>query len=51
MTRPTLNDKEEYALIKSIYFKDNRPEWEELDPTERLDRMESKQRFNQKSSR
>jgi hypothetical protein len=49
--RPTLNDPAEFALIKQIYFKDNRPEWEELDSLERLDRMESKQRFNQKSSR
>ena len=49
--RPTLKDPAEFALIKSIYFKDNRPAWEDLDPMERLDRMESKQRFNQKSSR
>ena len=49
--RPKLTDPAEFDLIKQIYFKDNRPEWEDLDPTERLDRMESKQRFNQKSSR
>ena len=49
--RPTLNEKEEYDLIKSIYFKDDRPLNEELDPVERLDRMEARQRFNHKSSR
>lgn len=49
--RPTLNDPTEYALIKQIYFKDNRPEWEDLDPAERLNRMESKHRHNNKSSR
>ena len=49
--RPTMRDPEEFALIKSIYFKDNRPINEDLDPKEKLDRIEAKQRFNQKSSR
>lgn len=49
--RPTMSDPQEYAIIRSIYFKDTKPEWEELDSLERLDRMESKQRFNNKSSR
>ncbi len=49
--RPTLNDPAEFALIKSVYFKDYRPAWEDLDPTERLERMESKHRSNNKSSR
>lgn len=49
--RPRLTDPAEFALIKQIYFKDNRPAWEELDPAERLDRMESKQRHNGKSNR
>ncbi len=49
--RPTLSDPAEFALIKQIYFKDNRPFNEDLDPIERLERMESKQRFNSKSSR
>jgi hypothetical protein len=49
--RPKLTDPAEYAIIKSVYFKDSRPEWEDLDPIERLDRMESRQRFNNKSSR
>lgn len=48
--RPTLNDPEEYALIKSIYFQD-KPSWEDTDPIERLERMESKQRNQNKSSR
>jgi len=51
MSRPTLNDPNEFALIKSIYFKDNRPLDEDLDPIERLERMESRQRHNNKSSR
>jgi hypothetical protein len=49
--RPTMKDPAEFALIKQIYFKDNRPAWEDLDPVERLDRMESKQRNQNKSSR
>lgn len=49
--RPKLSDPKEYAIIKSIYFKDNKPAWEETDPIERLDRQESRQRFNKKSPR
>lgn len=49
--RPTLKDPAEYALIKSVYFKDNRKEWEDLDPIERLERQESRHRSNNKSSR
>lgn len=49
--RPRLDDPEEFRIIKSIYFKDTKPEWETLDQIERLDRMESKMRFNNKSSR
>lgn len=49
--RPKLSDPKEYATIKSIYFKDTRPIWEEIDPIERLERQESRQRFNKKSSR
>jgi len=48
--RPTLNDPTEYALIKSIYFKDNSSS-KDLDPIEELDRMESRQRNHNKSSR
>ena len=49
--RPRLDDPEEYALIKSIHFKDKRLDYQDLDPEERLTRMESKHRNNQKSSR
>lgn len=49
--RPRLDNPEEYAIIRSIYFKETKPEWETLDQIERLDRMESKERFNKKSSR
>ncbi len=49
--RPTLNDPEEYAIIKSIYFKETMRGQEEIDPIERNERMESKQRNNNKSSR
>lgn len=49
--RPRLDDKDEYALIKSIHFKETRKEWNDLDPIERLERMESKERNNNKSSR
>ena len=46
-----MDDPAEYALIKSIYFKDDRPLNEHIDPIERNDRMEAKSRFNNKSSR
>ena len=49
--RPRLDDPEEFKIIKSIYFKETKPEWENLDSIERLDRMEAKERHNQKSSR
>jgi len=49
--RPKLSDPAEFAIVKSMYFKDNRPVWEDLDPVERNDRIESRQRFNKKSSR
>lgn len=48
--RPTLNDKEEFDIIRSVYFKDHNPINSDLDPTERLERMEAKQRNKQKSS-
>lgn len=51
MKRPTLTDPEEFTLIKKIYFKDNRPFFEDLDPIERLERMESKHRNKIKSPR
>lgn len=49
--RPKLTDPAEFALIKSIYFKDNRPFNQELEPDERLERMESKMIHNRKSNR
>lgn len=49
--RPTLSDPAEFALIKSVYFKDNRPFNEDLEPIERLERMESLSRNKSKSSR
>jgi len=51
MSRPRLDDPNEFALIKSIYFKGDGPHDEDSDPIERLERMEARQRFNQKSSR
>jgi len=49
--RPKLTDPKEYALIKSIYFEKDYINKKKIDPIERLDRMESKQRNNNKSSR
>ena len=49
--RPNLNDVEEFNLIRRVYFKDNKPPYEELDPLERLERMEAKHRFNNRSPR
>ena len=49
-TRPKLTDPTEFALIRSIYFKDRTFD-EQIDPIEQLDRIESRQRFNHKSSR
>ena len=51
MTRPRLDDPTEYALIKSIHFKNDNPFVKDIDPIEELERMESKERFNSKSSR
>lgn len=44
-----LDDPVEYALIKKIYFNDNQPINQDIDPIERLDRMEAKQRNNKNS--
>lgn len=50
--RPKLSDPAEYKLIKAIYFKDDLVKLnEDLDSIERLERMESRQRNNKKSSR
>lgn len=49
--RPTLNDPEEYALIKSIHFKERPAFSDDADPVERLERMESRERNANKSPR
>jgi hypothetical protein len=50
--RPTLADPSEFATIKKIYFKDDGIKFnEDLDEIERLQRMESRQKHNRKSSR
>lgn len=49
--RPKLSDPEEYALIKAIHFKDNRPLDEDIDPIERNERMEAQHRNKDKNSR
>lgn len=49
--RPTMADPVEYALIKQIYFKDDRRFLEVPDPEERNDRLEARSRYNNKSSR
>ena len=51
MNKPRLDDPVEYALIKSIHFKDDRPLDENIDPIEHNDRMESRSRNKNKSSR
>lgn len=51
MTRPRLDDPAEYAVIKKIYFNNDKLMSEEIDSLERLERVESKQRNNNKSSR
>lgn len=48
---PRLDDPTEWATIKSIYFKDNRPLNEEIDSIEKLERLEAKQRNQNKTSR
>jgi len=49
--RPRLDDPVEFALIKSIYFKEATRFNDDLDPIEKMERMESKIRNNNKSSR
>lgn len=44
--KPRLDDPAEYKIIKQIYFKNDRPEWMDIDPIERLQRMESRTRNN-----
>jgi len=49
--RPTLKDPAEFAFIKSVYFKEPNRYLEDLDPIEKLERQESRQRNNNKSAR
>lgn len=49
--RPKLTDPAEFAIIRSMYFKEHGVSSKDLDPIEELERMESKHRNNQKSSR
>jgi len=49
--RPTLSDPEEYDLIKSIHFKEPNRYLEDLDPIEKLERMDSRQRNKNKKFR
>jgi len=48
--RPKLTDPKEFDIIRDLYFKDKRC-IDDIDPIEKLDRMESKQRNKEKSSR
>jgi len=49
--RPTLSDPQEFALIRSMYFEKDNFSREEIDPLERLDRMESRSRNINNNSR
>jgi len=49
--RPRLDDPAEYKIIKRIYFKNDIQIDDEVDQIERLQRMESKQRNTNKTSR
>ena len=51
-SRPTLNDPTEWALIRDMYFDNNSPLIKENnDPLEELERLESRIRNNNISSR
>ena len=50
--RPTLNDPQEWAIIRDMYFDSSSPLTKEnKDPLEELDRLESRIRNNNISSR
>lgn len=48
--RPRLDDPNEYAIIKAMYFDDHRPFNDDIDPIEKLERQEAKYKYNQQSS-
>lgn len=48
--RKTLADPEEFAIVKNIYFPKDNFNTDDIDPFERLERQQSKQRnFNKRS--
>ena len=49
--RPKLTDPKEYAIIKDVYFEKDINREEDTDPTERWERMISKQRNKINNSR
>lgn len=48
---PRLDDPKEWAIVRSMYFAKDDFAKDEEDQIERLERMESRERFNNKSSR
>lgn len=52
MSRPTLNDPTEYALIKKMYFQDDSKYLNnDVDPIEENDRIESRLKNSKQQSR
>ena len=49
--KPNLNDSEEWAIVRSMYFTKYDFNNEDLEPSERMARRESRFRNNNKSSR
>ncbi len=49
--RPRLDDPKEFKIIRDIYFEKDHINKEQTDPIERLERMEARQRNNNKNSR
>jgi hypothetical protein len=44
---PRLDDPKEFALIRRIYFNNDEPVNDDLDPEERWDRIRSRRTINQ----
>lgn len=51
MERPRLDDPKEYAIIKKMYFSDDRPFSEEVDSIEQKERQESRLKNNNNNAR
>ena len=49
--RPKLSDPEEFAIVRQMYFKDHNPINDDIDPKERLERMEARQHNKHNESR